>query len=129
MRKTTFERQQRLYETDAAPRARLDTAIRDLQVANANRASCKEAAAALAQLGGNPDMPVDSRPRETGAGDCGWSGTQSAAHLHLAPFDGIPNNVENIAVGAVLNAGHPRFRRINERSLHRGQHQETDLTM
>src|SRR5712672_1756848 len=57
---TTFDRQQELFDRGAAPRATLDAAIRDLQVANANLASLqREAAAALAQLGGNPDLPVD----------------------------------------------------------------------
>ncbi len=60
---TTFERQQHLYESGAGPRTALDAAIRDLQVAKANLASLqREAAAALAQLGGNPDMPVDQQP-------------------------------------------------------------------
>jgi membrane fusion protein (multidrug efflux system) len=59
---TTYERQQHLYDTGAAPRATLDAAIRDLQAAKANLASLeREAAAALAQLGGNPDMPVDQQ--------------------------------------------------------------------
>src|ERR1700726_737013 len=57
---TTHERQQHLFDTGAAPRATLDAAIRDLQTAKANLASLqREAAAARAQLGGNPDMPVD----------------------------------------------------------------------
>src|SRR3984893_12400767 len=59
---TNYERQQHLFDTGAAPRATLDAAIRDLQTAKANLASLqREAAAALAQLGGNPDMPVDEQ--------------------------------------------------------------------
>src|ERR1700735_215699 len=56
-----YERQQHLFDTGAAPRATLDAAIRDLQTAKANLASLQRAAAALAQLGGNPDMPVDQQ--------------------------------------------------------------------
>jgi membrane fusion protein, multidrug efflux system len=57
---TNYERQQHLFDTGAAPRATLDAAIRNLQTAKANLASLqREAAAALAQLGGNPNMPVD----------------------------------------------------------------------
>src|ERR1700730_14039662 len=59
---TNYERQQHLFDTGAAPRAALDAAIRDLQPAKANLASLqREAAAALAKLGGNPDMPVDQQ--------------------------------------------------------------------
>src|SRR6267378_3804462 len=104
---TTFDRQQELFDRGAAPRATLDAAIRDLQVANANLASLqREAAAALAQLGGNPDMPIDQQStmkQALAAVDL------AARNLRLtsivAPFDGIPNNVESIAVGAFLNAG------------------------
>jgi membrane fusion protein (multidrug efflux system) len=97
----TFERQQQLYDTGAAPRATLDAAIRDLQTAKANLASLeREAAAALAQLGGNPDMPVEQQSAVKQA----QAAVDSAArNLRLtsivAPFDGIPNNVESIAVG------------------------------
>jgi membrane fusion protein (multidrug efflux system) len=128
---TTFERQQRLYETDAAPRATLDTAIRDLQVANANLASLqREAAAALAQLGGNPDMPVDQQATVKQA-----QATVDGAARNLrltsivAPFDGIPNNVENIAVGAVLNAGQSAFPLVSTNDLYiEANIRETDLT-
>src|SRR6202163_3652461 len=43
---TTYERQQHLYDTGAAPRATLDAAIRDLQTAKANLASLQRGAAA-----------------------------------------------------------------------------------
>jgi membrane fusion protein (multidrug efflux system) len=98
---TTFDRQRQLYDTGAAPRATLDAAIRDLQTAKANLASLeREAAAALAQLGGNPDMPVEQQSAVKQA----QAAVDSAArNLRLtsivAPFDGIPNNVESIAVG------------------------------
>src|SRR6202051_2428674 len=59
---TNYERQQHLFDTGAVPRATLDAAIRDLQSAKANLASLqREAAAALAQLGGNPDVPIDGQ--------------------------------------------------------------------
>jgi membrane fusion protein, multidrug efflux system len=59
---TNYDRQQHLFDTGAVPRATLDAAIRDLQTAKANLASLqREAAAASAQLGGNPDLPVDQQ--------------------------------------------------------------------
>src|ERR1700693_6106510 len=93
---TNYERQQHLFDTGAAPRATLDAAIRDLQTAKANLASLqREAAAALAQLGGNPDLPVDQQATVKQA----QAAVDAAArNLRLtsivAPFDGIPHNCE-----------------------------------
>ena len=128
---TTFERQQHLYETGAAPRTALDTAIRDLQVAKANLASLqREAAAALAQLGGNPDLPLDQQATVKQA----QAAVDTAArNLRLtsivAPFDGIPHNVESIAVGAFLNAGQSAFPLVSTSDLYiEANIRETDLT-
>jgi membrane fusion protein, multidrug efflux system len=128
---TNYERQQHLFDTDAAPRATLDAAIRDLQTAKANLASLqREAAAALAQLGGNPDMPIDQQvtvKQAQAAVDL------AARNLRLtsivAPFDGIPNNVESIAVGAFLNAGQSAFPLVSTHDLYiEANIRETDLT-
>jgi membrane fusion protein (multidrug efflux system) len=128
---TTFERQQQLYDTGAAPRATLDAAIRDLQTAKANLASLqREAAAALAQLGGNPDMPVEEQSTVKQA----RAAVDSAArNLRLtsiiAPFDGIPNNVESIATGVFLNAGQSAFPLVSTHDLYiEANIRETDLT-
>ena len=128
---TNYERQQHLFDTGAAPRATLDAAIRDLQTAKANLASLqREAAAALAQLGGNPDMPIDQQvtvKQAQAAVDL------AARNLRLtsivAPFDGIPNNVESIAVGAFLNAGQSAFPLVSTHDLYiEANVRETDLT-
>jgi membrane fusion protein (multidrug efflux system) len=128
---TNYERQQHLFDTGAAPRATLDAAIRDLQAAKANLASLqREAAATLAQLGGNPDMPIDQQvtvKQAQAAVDL------AARNLRLtsivAPFDGIPNNVESIAVGAFLNAGQSAFPLVSTHDLYiEANIRETDLT-
>jgi len=128
---TNYERQQHLFDTGAAPRATLDAAIRDLQTAKANLASLqREAAAALAQLGGNPDMPVDQQATVKQA----QAAVDTAArNLRLtsivAPFDGIPNNVESIAVGAFLNAGQSAFPLVSTHDLYiEANIKETELT-
>jgi membrane fusion protein (multidrug efflux system) len=128
---TNHERQQHLYDTGAVPRATLDAAIRDLQAAKANLASLqREAAAALAQLGGNPDMPVDQQSTVKQA----QAAVDTAArNLRLtsivAPFDGIPNNVESIAVGAYLNAGQSAFPVVSTHDLYvEANIKETELT-
>jgi len=128
---TNYERQQHLFDTGAAPRATLDAAIRDLQTAKANLASLqREAAAALAQLGGNPDMPVDQQASVKQA----QAAVDTAARNQrltsiVAPFDGIPNNVESIAVGAFLNAGQSAFPLVSTHDLYiEANIRETDLT-
>jgi membrane fusion protein (multidrug efflux system) len=128
---TTYERQQHLYDTGAAPRATLDAAIRDLQTAKANLASLqREAAAALAQLGGDLDMPID---QQASVKQAQAAVDTAARNLRLtsivAPFDGIPDNVENIAVGAFLNAGQSAFPLVSTSDLYvEANIRETDLT-
>lgn len=47
----------------------------------------------------------------------------------VAPFDGIPNNVESIAVGAFLNAGQSAFPLVSTHDLYiEANIRETDLT-
>jgi len=128
---TNYDRQQHLFDTGAAPRSTLDAAIRDLQTAKANLASLqREAAAALAQLGGNPDLPVDQQATVKQA----QAAVDAAArNLRLtsivAPFDGIPNNVESIAVGAFLNAGQSAFPLVSMHDLYiEANIKETELT-
>jgi membrane fusion protein (multidrug efflux system) len=101
------------------------------QTAKANLASLqRDAAAALAQLGGNPDLPIDQQPTVQQA-----QATVDSAMRNLrltaivAPFDGIPNNVESIAVGAFLNAGQPAFPLVSTHDLYvEANIRETDLT-
>ncbi|SDR63479.1 membrane fusion protein, multidrug efflux system [Rhizobiales bacterium GAS113] len=128
---TNFDREQELYQRGAGTRAALDAAVRDLDVAKANLASLqRDAAAALAQLGGNPDLSVDQQPlvRQAQA-----AVDVAARNLRLteivAPFDGIPNNVESIAVGAFLNAGQSAFPLVSTNDLYiEANIKETDLT-
>src|ERR1700726_2973983 len=128
---TNYERQQHLFDTGAAPRATLDAAIRDLQTAKANLASLeRDAAAARAQLGDNPDLPVDQQPTVKQA----QAAVDTAARnlrltSVLAPFDSIPNNVESIGVGAFLNAGQSAFPLVSTNDLYvEANIRETDLT-
>lgn len=126
-----YERQQQLYNTGSAPRATLDAAIRDLQAAKANLASLeREAAAALARLGGNLDLPVD---QQSTVKQAQAAVDLAARNLRLtsivAPFDGIPHNVESVAIGVFLNAGQSAFPLVSTRDLYiEANIKETDLT-
>src|ERR1700682_4025939 len=128
---TNYERQQHLFDTGAAPQATLDTAIRDVQTAKANLASLeKEAAAALAPLGGNPDLPVDQQSTVKQAQAAVDSARRNLRLTSIvAPFEGIPHNVESIAVGAFLNAGQSAFPLVSTSDLYvEANIRETDLT-
>ncbi len=128
---TNYDRQQHLFDTGAVPRATLDAAIRDLQTAKANLASLqREAAAALAQLGGNPDLPVDQQaPVKQAQAAVDAAARNLRLTSIVAPFDGIPNNVESIAVGAFLNAGQSAFPLVSAHSLYiEANVKETELT-
>lgn len=126
-----FQRQQQLYNTGAAARATLDAAIRDFQAAKANLASLeREAAAALAQVGGNLDLPVD---QQSTVKQAQAAVDLAARNLRLtsiaAPFDGIPYNVESVAIGVFLNAGQSTFPLVSTRDLYiEANIKETDLT-
>jgi membrane fusion protein, multidrug efflux system len=128
---TNYDRQQHLFDTGAVPRATLDAAIRDLQTAKANLASLqREAAAALAQLGGNPDLPVDQQaPVKQAQAAVDAAARNLRLTSIVAPFDGIPNNVESIAVGAFLNAGQSAFPLVSAHNLYiEANIKETELT-
>jgi membrane fusion protein (multidrug efflux system) len=128
---TNYERQQHLFDTGAAPRAMLDAAIRDAQTAKANLASLqREAAAALAQLGGNPDVPVDQQSTVKQAQAAVDSALRNLRLTSVvAPFEGIPHNVESIAVGAFLNAGQSAFPLVSTSDFYvEANIRETDLT-
>ena len=128
---TNYERQQHLFDTGAAPRATLDAAIRDVQTAKANLASLqREAAAALAQLDGNPDMPIDQQATVKQAQAAVDSALRNLRLTSiLAPFEGIPHNVESIAVGAFLNAGQSAFPLVSTSDFYvEANIRETDLT-
>jgi membrane fusion protein (multidrug efflux system) len=128
---TNYDRQQHLYDTGAAPRVTLDAAIRDLQTAKANLASLqRDAAAARAQLGDNPDMPADQQATVKQAQSAVDAAVRNLRLISIvAPFDGIPNNVESIAVGAFLNAGQSAFPLVSTNDLYiEANIRETDLT-
>src|SRR3984893_5373355 len=128
---TNYDRQQHLFDTGAVPRATLDAAIRDVQTAKANLASLqREAAAALAQLGGNPELPVDQQSTVKQAQAAVDSALRNLRLTSiLAPFEGIPHNVESIAVGAFLNAGQSAFPLVSTSDFYvEANIRETDLT-
>ena len=127
----TFDRAQQLLDRGAGTQATVDAARRDLDGGQANVASLqRDAAAALAQLSGNADLPIDEQPQVKQA----WPGLETAQRnlrntVVYAPFDGIVTNVESIAAGAYLAPGQAAFPLVSTQDVWvEANIKETDLT-
>jgi membrane fusion protein (multidrug efflux system) len=102
-----LQRVEELLPRGAATQAQRDAARRDEDVARAALQSAQsEAQAALAQIGGNGDLPIERRPQYLAA-----EANLRTAERNLslttvrAPFAGIVTNVNAIDVGAFVAAG------------------------
>jgi membrane fusion protein (multidrug efflux system) len=102
-----LQRMQELVGRGAGTQVQLDTARRDEQVAAASLASAQaQAEAALAQIGGDADAPVEQRPQYQAAQANVASAERNLRLTEIkAPFAGVVTNVNSIDVGAFLNAG------------------------
>lgn len=110
-RRTELERQQRLLAKGIASQAAFDAATHALQNAEQQFASAQQQiAAALASLGGRPDIPVAEHPHVMAA-----QAQLDRARLNLsyativAPKDGIVTRVEDLQVGDFISASRPVF--------------------
>ncbi len=129
-RQDDFDRKRKLAADGITSRAQLDQATHDLDVARqALIAATQQTASALAQLGGDTQAPVDSRPavREAQA-------ALDRARLDLsyttvrAPLDGIVTKVEQLQVGDYINAVVPLFALVSQRDRWvEANFKETDL--
>jgi membrane fusion protein (multidrug efflux system) len=126
-----FQRQSTLAASGIASRAQLDQTSHDLAAALQQLdAATQRSAGALADLGGNPDAPVESQP--------GVRQAQAAldrARLNLsytvvrAPIDGIVAKVEQLQVGDYINASDPQFALVSQKNVWvEANFKETDLT-
>jgi membrane fusion protein (multidrug efflux system) len=108
---TEYDRQRELAAAGISSRAQLDKASSDLQSARQQLAAVtQQVASALADLDGNPDLPVDSQPSVRQA-----QAVLDRAKLNLsytvirAPIGGIVTKVEQLQVGDYVDAAAPLF--------------------
>jgi len=124
------ERQRQLAASGVAARSTFDQVQNAMQVARQKMVSAQsDLANALAQLGGNPDLPVDDHPSVQKA-----QAVLDMAQLDLsrtivrAPANGIVTKVEQLQVGSYVNASTPVFPMISDRTWIEANFKETELT-
>ncbi len=129
-RQDDFDRKKKLAADGITSRAQLDQAAHDLDVARQGlMAASQQTASALADLGGDTEAPIDSRPavREAQAALDRAKLNYSYTTVH-APLDGIVTKVEQLQVGDYINAVVPQFALVSQRDMWvEANFKETDL--
>ncbi len=125
-----FERQRQLAVSGTASRQAFDQSQNALQVAQQKVVSTQsDIANTLAQLGGNPDIPIDQHPsvqRAQAALDkAGLDLSYSTVRAHE---NGIVTKVEQLQVGSYVTASTPVFSMMSDRIWVEANFKETELT-
>jgi len=125
-----YERQRQLAASGVAARSTFDQVQNALQMARQKVASTQaDLANTLAQLSGNPDIPVDRHPSVQRA-----QAALDKAELDLsyttvkASEPGIVTKVDQLQVGSYVNASTPVFSMISKRVWIEANFKETELT-
>ncbi|HYM73806.1 MAG TPA: HlyD family secretion protein [Stellaceae bacterium] len=125
-----YDRQKKLVGLGVASQAQFDQASNALEVARQRVASTRhDIGNVLAQLGGNPDIPIDEHPSVQRA-----QAVVDAKQIDLndtvirAPENGIVTKVEQLQVGDYITAATPVFSLISDRLWVEANFKETELT-
>ena len=125
-----FDRQRQLAASGVAARSTFDQVQNALQVARQKVASTQsDVANALAQLGGNPNLPPEQHPTVQRA-----QAALDKAELDLsytmvkASEPGIVTKVDQLQVGSYVTASTPVFSMISKRVWIEANFKETELT-
>jgi membrane fusion protein, multidrug efflux system len=125
-----YDRQKKLLASGVASQAQFDQASNALEVARQRVASTQQdIRSVLAQLGGNPDIPITEHPTVQRA--------QAVVDAHMidlndtvirAPEDGTVTKVEQLQVGDYITAATPVFSMMSDRLWVEANFKETELT-
>ena len=125
-----YDRQKKMLGSGVASQQQFDQASNGLEVARQRVASTQhDIGNILAQLGGNPDIPIDEHPMVQRA-----QAVVDAKQIDLndtiirAPEDGIVTKVEQLQVGDYITAATPVFSMISGRLWVEANFKETELT-
>ncbi|MET1028051.1 MAG: HlyD family secretion protein [Dongiaceae bacterium] len=128
---TQFKRQQDLSTSAAASKVAFDKAQQDLISAQQKVSVAKaQAAAALAQLGNDPNQTVEENPFYLQA-QASVDDAQRELNdtVVTAPFDGIVTNVPSLQVGSYLKAAQQAFSLVSTTNIWvEASPKETELT-
>lgn len=128
---TNFNRQQDLAASGAAAKSAFDTANHELIATRQKIEVAKvQAQVALAQLGGNPNQPIEQNPLYLQAKSAVDNAqTDLNDTVVRAPFDGIVTGVNAIQVGSYLQASQQAFHLVSSTGLWvTASPKETELT-
>jgi membrane fusion protein (multidrug efflux system) len=126
-----FERQDQLNRNKFASKAAYDQARHQLDVAKQDLASLNQQLAGIAaNLGGDPEQPIEQHPRYREAVAARDEAARQLAHAVVkAPIDGIVTNVPSLQVGDYLKAATPAFSLVGTDHLWiEASPKETELT-
>jgi membrane fusion protein (multidrug efflux system) len=128
---TNFNRQQDLAASGAASKSTFDTANHELIATRQKIEVAKvQAQVALAQLGGDPNQPIEQNPLYLQAKSAVDNAqTDLNDTVVRAPFDGIVTGVNAIQVGSYLQASQQAFHLVSSTHLWvTASPKETELT-
>ena len=126
-----FDRQKSLLAHATASQSAYDEAEHDLTAAHQKvKVAQAEAAAMLAQLGGDPNQPVEQNAFYLQAKAAVDDAERNLRDTVVrAPFDGIATNVDAIQIGRYLPASTPAFNLVSATDLWiEAEPKETELT-
>jgi len=125
-----YDRQKRLLGSGIASQAQFDQAQNGLEVGRQRVASTQhDLGNTVAQLGGNPDIPVDEHPMvQRAQATLGLAEVDLADSVIRAPEDGIVTKVEQVQVGDYITAATPVFSMMSNRVWVEANFKETELT-
>jgi len=125
-----YDRQKKLLGSGVASQAQFDQASNALEVARQRVASTQQDIGnVLAQLGGNPDIPVNEHPMVQRA-----QAVVDQRQIDLndtvlyAPENGIVTKVEQLQVGDYITSATPVFSLMSDRIWVEANFKETELT-
>jgi membrane fusion protein (multidrug efflux system) len=125
-----YDRQKKLLGSGVASQSQFDQASNALEVARQKVASTQhDIGNVLAQLGGNPDIPVNDHPMVQRA-----QAVVDAKQIDLndtvirAPDNGIVTKVEQLQVGNYMTAATPVFSLMSDNVWVEANFKETELT-
>jgi membrane fusion protein (multidrug efflux system) len=125
-----YERQRQLASSGVASRSTFDQVQNAMEVARQKVASTQsDLANILAQLGGNPDIPVDQHPAVQRAQAALDKAALDLSYTTVrAHENGIVTKVEQLQIGSYVTASIPVFSIVSDRIWVEANFKETELT-